>query len=191
MESWKKAKKGPHALLPFNTVPFTYRNAAAEATEIPEKRSIGHLSRPTKPKISRLITRRLIECRSSRGRASPLSISYARRGGEGERERESGSLRIFRSHSYSCVGNSLPVGTAAGGRVVPRFFFFFLSYGFFARLFRVHARPPGFEFSSKVVCRAGKGRGTTRVAYEASFRVKVFLHHRGKTIVERCRWLGR
>lgn len=127
----------------------------------------------------------------ARSGLAPFHLVREERWREGERERESGSLRIFRSHSYSCVGNSLPVGTAAGGRVVPRFFFFFLSYGFFARLFRVHARPPGFEFSSKVVCRAGKGRGTTRVAYEASFRVKVFLHHRGKTIVERCRWLGR
>lgn len=179
-------------MLPFNTVPFTYRNAAAEATEIPEKRSIGHLSRPTKPKISRLITRRLIECRSSRGRASPLSISYARRGGE--RERERGRAVLFASSALIHIHASVIVcrsGQPLADRVVPRFFFFFLSYGFFARLFRVHARPPGFEFSSKVVCRAGKGRGTTRVAYEASFRVKVFLHHRGKTIVERCRWLGR
>lgn len=107
MESWKKAKKGPHALLPFNTVPFTYRNAAAEATEIPEKRSIGHLSRPTKPKISRLITRRLIECRSSRGRASPLSISYARRGGE--RERERGRAVLFASSALIHIHASVIV----------------------------------------------------------------------------------
>ena len=138
------------------------------------RKEIDRLSlSPTKPKISRLITSRLIECRSSRGRASPLSISRRER----ERERESGfSVRIFRSHSYSCVGNSLPVGTAAGGRASPS------SRTGFSLGYSVYTRGPLASNFRQRLFVVRQREGGRRVS---SFRVKVSLQTSWKYIVER------
>ena len=97
---------------------------------------------------------------------------------ERERERESGfSVRIFRSHSYSCVGNSLPVGTAAGGRASPS------SRTGFSLGYSVYTRGPlasNFRQRLFVARRREGGRRVSRT--DPAFESRFLSKRRGNTL---------